>query len=71
VHKIRLLTLSLSGTALNWFVSLAPNSVQTWEHLEQRFHEYFYNGETELRLSHLAVVKQKHNESAAEYVRQF
>jgi hypothetical protein len=28
-----------------------------WEHLEQKFHNYFYNGETELRLSHLAVVK--------------
>jgi hypothetical protein len=28
-----------------------------WEHLEQKFHDYFYNGETELRLSHLAVIK--------------
>jgi hypothetical protein len=70
VRKIRLFPLSLSGTAFNWFISLAPNSVQTWEHLEQRFHEYFYNGETELRLLHLVAVKQKHNESAVEYVRQ-
>jgi hypothetical protein len=44
VHKIRLFPLSLSGTVFNWFISLAPNSVQTWENLEQRFHEYFYNG---------------------------
>jgi hypothetical protein len=71
VHKIRLFPLSLPGTTFNWFVSLAPNSIQTWEHLEQRFHEYFYNGETELRLSHLAAVRQKHHESAAEYVRRF
>jgi hypothetical protein len=71
VHKIRLFPLSLSGTAFNWFVSLAPNSVQTWEHLEQRFHKYFYNGETELRLSHLMGVRQKNNESAADYVRWF
>jgi hypothetical protein len=52
-------------------VSLVPNSVQTWEHLEQRFHEYFYNRKTELRLSHLAVVRQKPNESATDYVRGF
>jgi hypothetical protein len=53
MHKIRLFPLSLLGTTFNWFVSLTPSSIQTWEHLEQKFHEYFYNGETELRLSHL------------------
>jgi DNA replication protein DnaC len=41
------------------------------EHIEQRLHEYFYNGETELRLSHLVGVRQKHNESIANYVRRF
>jgi hypothetical protein len=71
VHKIRQFPLPLSGTMFNWFVSLAPNSVQTCQHLEQRFHEYFYNGEIELRLSHLVAVRQKYNEGAAEYVRRF
>jgi hypothetical protein len=71
VHKIRLFPLSLLGTMFNWFVSLAPNSVQMCKHLEQKFHEYFYNGETELRLSHLAAIIQKHNDSAAKYARQF
>jgi hypothetical protein len=45
--------------------------VNTWEGLKQKFHEYFYNGETELRLSHLIGVKQKQNELVAEYVRRF
>jgi hypothetical protein len=53
VHKIRLFPLSLFGTAFNWFTSLAPNSVNNWPALEQRFHEYFYNGEAKLRLSDL------------------
>jgi hypothetical protein len=57
MHKIRLFLLSLSSTAFNWFVSLAPNIVNMWEHLEQKFHDYFYNGEIELRLSHLVGVK--------------
>jgi hypothetical protein len=52
-------------------VSLAPNSIHTWEHLEQKFHEYFYTGETELRLSHLAAIRQKHNETVVEYMRRF
>jgi hypothetical protein len=67
VHEITLFPLSL--TALHSIGSLALNSIQTWEQLEQKFHEYFYNGETELRLSHLAAVRQKHNESVVDYMR--
>jgi hypothetical protein len=60
VHKVKLFPLSLSSTTFNWFVSLAPNSVDTWACLEQKFHDYFYNDETGLRLSHLTSVKQKY-----------
>jgi hypothetical protein len=44
VHKARLFPLSLSGTPFNLFTSLAPNSIDTWALLEQKFHDYFYNG---------------------------
>jgi hypothetical protein len=71
MHKIRLFPLSLSEATFNWFVSLAPNMVNTWEHLEQKFHDYFFNGESELRLSHLAGVKQKHNKIVSDYMRRF
>jgi hypothetical protein len=30
---------------------------------------YFYSGDTELKLSHLTTIKQKHNEPAADYIR--
>jgi hypothetical protein len=63
--------LSLSGIAFTWFTSLAPNSIFTWAQLEQKFYEYFYSGDIELRLSHLTAVKQKHNESATKYIRRF
>jgi hypothetical protein len=39
--------------------------------LEQRFHDYFYNGEIKLRLSDLTAVWQKHSESAGDYPRWF
>jgi hypothetical protein len=39
--------------------------------LEQKFHEYLYSGNTELRLSHLTTIKQKHNEFVTEYIRRF
>jgi hypothetical protein len=63
--------LYLFGTALARFTSLAPNSIFTWAQLEQKFHEYFYSSSTELRLSHLIAIKQKHNDTAADYIRRF
>ena len=39
--------------------------------MEQKFHEYFYSGETELRLSDLTMVRQKYNESVCDYIRRF
>jgi hypothetical protein len=63
--------LSLHGTAFTWFTSLAPNSIFTWAQLEEKFHEYFYSSDAELRLSHLTSIKQKHNESIAKYNRRF
>jgi hypothetical protein len=68
---MRMFPLSLSSTAFTWFTSLAPNSIFTWAQLEQKFHEYFYSSDIELRLSHLTAVKQKHNEHVTEYIRRF
>jgi hypothetical protein len=63
--------LSLSGITFTWFTSLASNSIFTWAQLEQKFHEYFYSGDIELRLSHLTTIKQKHNEPIVDYVRRY
>jgi hypothetical protein len=71
VLKLRIFPLSLSGTAFTWFTSLAPNSIFTWAQLEQKCHESFYSGDTELGLSYLTAIKQKHNESTADYIRRF
>jgi hypothetical protein len=71
ILKLRMFPLSLSSTAFTWFTSFAPNSIFTWAQLEQKFHEYFYSGDTELRLSHLTAIKQKHNEHVTDYIRRF
>jgi hypothetical protein len=71
VLKLRMFPLSLSGTAFTWFTSLAPNSIFTWAQLEQKFHEYFYSDNIELRSSHFITIKQKNNEYVAEYIRRF
>jgi hypothetical protein len=56
VHKIRMFPLSFTGAAFNWFTSLPLNSIDSWASLEQKFHDYFYNGKVELRLSDLTAL---------------
>ena len=68
---MKLFPLSLSGAAFTWFISLPPNSVFTFADLEQKFHDYFFTGETELKFSHLTSVKQKIHEGVSEYIRRF
>jgi hypothetical protein len=63
--------LSLYGIPFTCFTSLASNSIFTWAQLEQKFHEYFYSSDTELKLSYLTIIKQNHNEHAADYIRRF
>jgi hypothetical protein len=71
VHKIRMFLLSLTGVAFNWFSPLPPNSIDSWVSLEQKFHDYFYNWEVELRLSDLTSLRQKYTETISDYLRQF
>jgi hypothetical protein len=63
--------LSLSSIAFTWFTSLTPHSIFTWAQLKQKNHEYFYSGDTELGLSYLTAIKQKHNESITDYIGRF
>jgi hypothetical protein len=70
VHKIRMLPLSITGAAYNWFTSLPLNSLDSWVSLEQKFHDYF-NREVELRLSDLTSLRQKYTKIVSDYLRRF
>jgi hypothetical protein len=52
-------------------IDLPPNSIDSWVSLEQKFHDYFYNGKVELRLSDLTSLRQKYTETISDYLRQF
>jgi hypothetical protein len=56
--KVRLFSLSLTGTAFAWFSSLAPNSIDCWDQLEQKFHDHFFSGSYQLKLTDLTSVRQ-------------
>jgi hypothetical protein len=45
--------------------------IDFWVSLEQKFHDYFYSGEVELRLSNLTSLRQKYTETIFDYLRGF
>jgi hypothetical protein len=49
----------------------APNFISTWVGLEEILHEYFYSGETKLKLSDPTTVRQKYSETVVEYIKWF
>jgi len=51
--RVRLFSLSLSGSAFAWFTTLPANSILYWAALERQFHQFFYFGITELKLTDL------------------
>ena len=69
--RVRLFSLSLTGTTFSLFSSLAPNSVRSWNELEQKYHDYFYNGDNETKLTDLTSIRQGRDESIQEYFKKF
>jgi hypothetical protein len=69
--RVRIFSLSLTGMAFSWFSSLAPNSIRSWDELEQMFHDHFYSGDNETKLTDLTSVKQGRDESIHEYIKRF
>jgi hypothetical protein len=52
-------------------IGLPPNSIDSCVSLEQKFHDYFDNGEVELRLSDLTSLRKKYTKTISHYLRRF
>ena len=65
--KVRNFPLSLTGTTFAWFTSLPSYSIGSWAKLKEKFHNHFYNGAHETRLSHLASVHQWRDEFVLDF----
>lgn len=54
---------SLSGPAFDWYCSLEPGSIQSWDQMVRAFTSRFATTTNRVRLADLAWAKQKPNES--------
>ena len=58
-HRVHFFSLSLSGPAFTWFLSLPVNSITNWTDLEKKFHTYFYTGTGEKKITDLMTIRPK------------
>jgi len=69
--RVRLFSLSLSGSVFAWFTTLLANSILYWADLERQFHQFFNSGITELKLTILTGLRQRNDESVAVFIQRF
>jgi len=63
--------MSLSGSAFTWFTTLPANSIIFWADLEKQFHQFFYSGIEEMKLTDLTNLRQRNDESVAAFIQRF
>jgi len=66
-----LFSLSLSGSAFAWFTTLPANSILYWADLEKQFHQFFFSGVTELKLTDPMSLRQRNDETLAAFIQRF
>ena len=69
--RVRWFSLSLSGSAFAWFTTLLANSTLYWADLERQFHQFFFSGITELKLTDLTGLRQINDELVAAFIQRF
>jgi hypothetical protein len=69
--RTQLFSSPLSGLAFSWFTSLPANSIIKWSDLERQFHNYFFSGINEMKITDLTRLKQRNDETVAGFVQRF
>jgi hypothetical protein len=69
--RIQLFSSSLSGSTFSWFTSLPANSIIKWFDLEQQFHNYFFFGIHEMKITDLTRLKQRNSETVVGFIQRF
>ena len=68
---MRLFSVSSSGSGFTWFTTLPANSIICWADLEKQFHQFFYYGVEEMKLTDLTNLRQRNDELVASFIQRF
>lgn len=69
--KLRLFPSSLTGQAFTWYVNLLPNSIFTWEDMQNQFQSHFSRTDPGVSMADLARIRQQVRETTEQYRMRF
>jgi len=69
--RVRLFSMSLLGSPFAWFTTLPANSISYWADLEKQFHQFFYSGICEVKLTDLTNLRQRNDETVYAVIQRF
>ncbi|XP_057756352.1 uncharacterized protein LOC130975599 [Arachis stenosperma] len=69
--KKKIFPSSLMKNAFTWFSNLRPNSITTWNQLENAFHAQFYRGKMNVAVTDLVDLKREDGETIDDYLIRF
>jgi hypothetical protein len=67
-YCLRLFGSSLTGKAFRWYSGLMPESIRTWEKMQDVFISNFFSSERDVSIKELASIRQRENESVEEFI---
>ncbi|XP_059639172.1 uncharacterized protein LOC132281486 [Cornus florida] len=70
-YKMKLFSNTLTETAFKWYLNLPPNSIHTWQQMQNVFHDQFYRTEPEVSMSDLSRIHQLSNEDVETFLARF
>ena len=69
--KLRLFPNSLTRVAFTWYVTLARNSIKSWQEIERQFHTQFFKIEPKICIAELSRVTQRGGEPVDSFITHF
>lgn len=65
--KLRMFPNSLTITTFTWYINLPPNSIRSWQNMEEQFHAQFYRAKPKIFIADLSKLKQRPDEPAESF----
>ena len=62
---------SIKGNAFDWYIDLKPNSINSWDQLEQQFLNYLYSTRCTVSMVELSNSKQRKEEPVIDYIQRW
>jgi len=67
-RRVKQFVRTLKGVAFDWYIDLEPESIDSWQQMEQKFLNLFYSTQCVVSMTELTNTKQWKDEPVLDYI---